>query len=83
MWFKKKIEVPVDNSTKEIEVLETWIVSWESCSIVSYALTHFEANRMEYVVFIDEREANAFKLSLESASKLLKDRNRKILLEKR
>ena len=80
MWFKKKISVPVDNSTKTIEVLETWVVSWES---YKKDYTYVSEKQMEFIVFTNEQEANDFKASLEAAAKLLNDSNRKITIEKR
>ena len=80
MWFKKKINVPVDNSTKIVEVLETWVVSWES---YKKDYTYVSAKQMEFIVFTNEQEANDFKASLEAAAKLLNDSNRKVTLEKR
>ena len=82
-WKRKKIEVPVTNETQEIEVLETWVVSWVSIEAYSYS-SLLRNGQVEFVVFIDEEQANNFKKSLEDAIVLLKDTpTRKITLEKR
>lgn len=82
MFWKKKIKVPVNNETKEIEVLETWVVSWMSADTFFYG-NNIKTGRMEFVVFTDETSAKEFYDSIISAFSLLKDTGRKVSIEKR
>lgn len=82
MFFKKKkIDVPVSNEIKEIEVIDTWILSWEN-HFPSYGGTIIYKEK-QYLVFTNEQEARETKDALEKAALLLKDKGRIITLENR
>lgn len=81
MFWKKKIEVPLTNETKEVEVLETWVVSWMSAD--SYYSGGLKSGQMEFVAFTDEQLANEFYNSINIAFKLLRDKGRRVQIEKR
>ncbi len=65
--FFKKLIAPHTNLTRTLDSLQTWEVSWKSRSGM------FSMDwKPETEVFITEAEATYFKISLESAFKLLR-----------
>jgi len=83
-FFTKKLQIPVSNETKQIDVIQLWEVRW-------YGLDHYKFGTpipcME--AFTSEDEAIQFKTSLEKAFDLLKIKNdafyaefRKVTLKK-
>ena len=63
----KKIKVPQCNETREVEVIQSWAVTWYS----RYG-EWYENLRKETEFFFSEEEANAFAESLRKAFKLLR-----------
>ena len=67
--FKKKT-VPESNDTKELDVLKSWKVTWYSTR--TYA-GKYSNSEMESEFFTSQNDAEAFRESLQSAHKLLKN----------
>ena len=68
--FKKKLTVPVNNETKEIDVIQTWEVRWMSRD-GSYSCDV----KPQVEVFLLEQSAIDFKNSLVAAAKLIRNTN--------
>lgn len=65
--FTKKLTVPVDNATLQIDVAQTWEVRWISRSGLCSYDTQKEAE-----FFTDYDEALAFQIALQNAFKLIR-----------
>jgi hypothetical protein len=65
--FTKKLEVPQSNEVKTVDAVQLWSVRWES----RYG-EYSGSTRKEMEAFTSEQEAQAFKLALENAFKLLR-----------
>lgn len=79
MWFKKKQIVPKNNETKTIDVVKTWVVSWDSAQS-SHGLFY---KRKEFVACLSKEEALSLRDSLKNAFALCKDSNRDVHIEER
>lgn len=65
--FFKKLTVPTDNSTKQVEVVQTWEVRWRSRH------GQYSGNtRDECEIFTNKDEAHSFAESLRNAFKLIR-----------
>jgi len=78
LWFKK-LTVPENSATKEVEAVQLWYVKWNN--VYHYVSTHWQA-RANIEAFTSEQEANEFAASLKAAVALLKDGPRTIIVEK-
>jgi len=72
----KLFKLTIPKGKKEIDAVETFEVRWESVRVnINSILTE---RRKEGQFFASAEDANAFKESLERATKLLRDSNRHI-----
>jgi len=78
LWFKK-LTVPENSATKEVEVVQLWYVKWNQ--VYHYVSTHWQCSGV-MEAFTSEQEANEFAASLKAAMALLKDGPRIIIVEK-
>ena len=69
MWLFKKKAVPETNNTKEVDVVQLWIVKWTSVS--HYVGRHY-SGKPEFEAFTSKAAAEDFATSLRQAMKLLK-----------
>lgn len=67
MFGLAKLIVPDSNETKEIDVVQTWEVRWQSADIEQCGLVDL---RPEMEVFTSEAEASAFLDSIRKALQL-------------
>ena len=63
----KKLTVPADKGTKQVDAVQLWQVRWQS----RYGM-YSDATRPEVETFVSEEEAKAFALSLRNAFKLIR-----------
>ena len=65
MW--KWLTVPKQNTTKEVQTVQLWVVEWTS----RHGKYSWDT-KQEFEAFTSKEEAEAFKLSLENAYRLVK-----------
>jgi hypothetical protein len=66
-WFTKKLVVPENNETKEIDAVQLWEVRW----ISRHGSFHHDT-RQQLEAFPEESEARAFAEALRNAFKLIR-----------
>ena len=69
--FFKKLKIPVTNETKEVDVLQHWIVRWDARISGVYGI--HSSGQQVCEIFISEKEAKEFAESLVAAFKLVKN----------
>jgi len=78
LWFKK-LTVPENSATKEVEAVQLWYVKWTKINSFQQA---FLSGTKVMEAFTSKEAADEFAESLKKANKLLRDDWRDITVEK-